>query len=161
MTPVLDFDDFLTKYVHTNKAPGSQPYDRKFLFDHVLGRLQSVNNAIFGQLGFHIVVGDLVIPFTSTAAADTTAFRRTAQCCAIKRADVVPATFDSLIKGQAKSEDAILEKFSAVCEMLNIIWAFVGVPPIVPTCLGLAAYLEAHRLESPKFQRLSLVHRLP
>jgi hypothetical protein len=63
----------------------------------------------------------------------------------MKRADLVPRLFSSQI-GEAhgsNNKDAILKAFSSLRETINIIWPFVGVPQVIPACLGLAGYFQS------------------
>ena len=63
-------------------------------------------------------------------------------CCALKRADLVPSIFRDLTEEMVDTTNTMTGLFSAVRETINIIWPFVGVPQVIPACLGLAGYLQ-------------------
>ena len=56
MSHKLDFESFLKTYVNTNVAPGSAPYDCRFLEGEILGDLFKANKAMFEKLGLHVLV---------------------------------------------------------------------------------------------------------
>ena len=69
----------------------------------------------------------------------------------MKRADLIPPLFKTAVDEQlscrnelSTAEEATLCLFYAVRETINIIWPFVGVPQVIPGCLGLAGYLQFH-----------------
>ena len=68
-------------------------------------------------------------------------------CCAMKRADLLPPLFQAFVQEEQtssnlKPQTAATELFYGVRETINIIWPFVGVPQVIPACLGLAGYLQ-------------------
>lgn len=76
-------------------------------------------------------------------------------CCAMKRADLVPPLFLTQLEDQdGGSKEEVLHLFNTFRETINIIWAFVGVPQIVPACLGLAGYLKSRGIASLETNRL-------
>ena len=55
MTQPQDFDSFLRKYVNTNIAPGSKPYDREFLVDDLLKGLNQEDKTCSGKMSFNVL----------------------------------------------------------------------------------------------------------
>ncbi|KIV78525.1 hypothetical protein PV11_10234 [Exophiala sideris] len=117
-----DFESFLGKYVTTNVAPGSVLYDSEFLIGELLDNLTKTDKGSFEKVGFYVL---------------------NAMCCAMKRADLVPSLFRSILRDRNASETDTRAIFSTLQETINIIWPFVGVPQVIPACLGLAGYLKA------------------
>ncbi|KAL1889731.1 hypothetical protein Sste5346_008717 [Sporothrix stenoceras] len=124
MTSAMDFQNFLATYVNTNTAPGAISYDEHFLVHDLLASLvQSDAEAFANNTGLQVLF---------------------AICCAMKRADLVPALFAAILAGGESSSDTeTLELFYRTRETINIIWPFVGVPQIIPAALGLAGYLKS------------------
>ena len=149
-----DVDAFFAKYVDTNTASGSPPFDRKFLFDDVLARLQNVGTETFNKLALPVVVGCVETCSCGSQKADPECLRQAAQCCAINRADLIPAMFLSIHDNQKDAESIVLQDFICLRETITIIWPFVGIPKVIPACLGLSKCLEAHGLNAPKPYRL-------
>ncbi|CAK7203397.1 hypothetical protein SEUCBS139899_006130 [Sporothrix eucalyptigena] len=124
----MDFQKFLAIYVNTNTAPGAVAYDEAFLLNDLLeGLVRSDEQAFANNIGLQVLF---------------------AMCCAMKRADLLPALFASVLRDQdvPTSETATLDLFYRTRETINIIWPFVGVPQIIPAALGLAGYLQSRNV---------------
>ena len=65
----------------------------------------------------------------------------------MKRADLVPPLVQAKVEGYT-SESDVLELFYEIRETINIIWLFVGIPQVIPACLGLAGYLQSRGVTS-------------
>ena len=63
-------------------------------------------------------------------------------CCAMKRADLVPSLFQDAVSRNNQTS-SVMDQFYSVREVLVIIWPFVGLPQVIPACLGLAGFLQS------------------
>lgn len=138
MAQALDFDTFLAKYVDTNIPPGAPRYDRATLEGLLHNLIVRTGPSV---IDFHILVSRQP---TLRGESQLISFIQAAQCCALKRGDLVPHLFRDKFGG--RPQDEIFQAFCKVRETLNVIWPFIGVPQIVPACLGLAGYLQSLNL---------------
>ncbi|KIW90513.1 uncharacterized protein Z519_09160 [Cladophialophora bantiana CBS 173.52] len=122
MSSTLNFDAFLARYVDTNINLGSPLFDEPFLVGNLLCELNKTEG--MEKIGVCVLA---------------------AMCCAMKRADLVPRLFLCLTKTvhEPNSADTISKHFWELREAINIIWPFVGVPQVIPACLGVAGYFES------------------
>ena len=60
----------------------------------------------------------------------------------MKRGDLVPRLFQDAFDSDSDrtNDDQVEVLLARLRETINIIWPFVGVPQVVPACLGLAGW---------------------
>ena len=74
-------------------------------------------------------------------------------CCGMKRSDLVPHIFQELCRRDGGGSESLVSRFNASRETLVIIWPFVGVPQVIPACLGLAGILQSLGISSIEANR--------
>ncbi|KAK9449625.1 uncharacterized protein V1518DRAFT_219292 [Limtongia smithiae] len=110
--------DFQSTFVATNLLPGSKPYDANWMNDTLIA-LSSADPDFFS--GFEFIALSVML-------------------LGMRRGDAVPRLFEDATKDL--DDESSVTCYMKFREAAIIVYSFIGLPNIVPSMMGIAAYLQ-------------------